>query len=95
MHGKAACRVMLPDILGWARTIGLAIVAAGVAGLFAYLVGHQDGRQYERAAAVTAAFEALKQRGMINEEVRSLDDCALLAELGGVSDDCPDGGGGL
>ena len=80
----------IPNPVSWLRTAVIAALAAGAVGLITYAKGHSDGRDYERAKAALATLEQLEERGMINEEVRSLDDCDLLVELGVVSlpDEC-------
>ena len=88
---------MFPDIFGWMRIAGVAALVAGVVGVIAYTKGNMDGRAYERAKQVREAMEAIEERGRINEEVRELDNCDLLRELGvsGMPEHCPDSGGGL
>jgi hypothetical protein len=80
---------MFPDILGWMRIAGIALLVAGVVGVVAYAKGNADGRAYERAKQDRASLEAIEQRGQINEDVRRLDDGSLLCDiLGGLPNGC-------
>jgi len=60
------------------------LLGAAVFAFIAYAKGHSDGRSYEQVRAMEVAIERLQERGLINEEVNSLDSDALLREL------CPD-----
>ena len=66
--------------------IGGAVIAASLAFGGAYLKGRSDGYALGTAKGVTATMDQLEQRGQINEEVRSLEECKLVRELnpGGV-----------
>ena len=79
---------MFPDLFGLARTLGIAAAAFVVGGVIAYPLGHKAGVEAERVAAINRTLEQLEERGLINEEVRDLGACDLLAELGGLSDEC-------
>ena len=75
--------------------IGAAIrpyLAAGALALFAlwstglYMKGRADGAAVAESKAIQSTFNQLKERGLINEDVRNADDCDLVVELGGVCD---------
>ena len=75
--------------------IGKAIrpyIAAGALALFAlwstglYMKGRADGAAVAESKAIQSTFNQLKERGLINEDVRNTDDCELVVELGGVCD---------
>lgn len=72
------------------KTLGYTALAAGVVGTLAYAKGNYDGRDSERVRAVNAALEQIQQRDENNEAVRDLDRCALIVELGGLPEHCPD-----
>lgn len=55
-----------------------------------FLTGHTLGAVSAEKRAVQQTFQQLKERGLINEAIRDLDDCRLLAELNGLSDNCTD-----
>lgn len=60
--------------------------AAGVFSCFiSYGAGHHIGAQVATAQAeargAQATINAMKERGLINEAVRNMDDCALAREL--------------
>lgn len=62
------------------------VAAAGVlASVFSYNAGHHVGAQVATAEAeargAQATINAMKDRGLINEAVRNMDDCALAREL--------------
>ena len=75
--------------------IGAAIrpyLAAGALALFAlwstgiYIKGRADGDAIGESRGIQSTFNQLKERGLINEDVRNADDCQLVVELGGVCD---------
>lgn len=62
-------------------------VAAGLAlasALGIYWLGHSNGVQKGREAALERSVDILRQRGQTDEQVRSLDDASLCAAIGGV-----------
>ena len=65
------------------------VVSAGVATAafgFGYGKGRTDGAAVAESRVMKATIEQMRQRGMINEDVRKLPDAALCRELGGVCD---------
>lgn len=62
-------------------------VAAGVALASAvglYWLGHSNGVQQGREAALERSVDILRERAKTDEQVRNLDDAGLCAALGGV-----------
>lgn len=67
---------------------------AGVCGsILSYAAGQHNGAQIATAEAeargAQATINAMKERGLINEAVRNMDDCRLLSELGGLCNERP------
>lgn len=65
-----------------------AILAVCVAFGSGYIKGRADGRAIASKAAVEATFKQLRERGMINEDVRNSDITDICIELGGLPDEC-------
>lgn len=67
-------------------------IAAGALALFAlwstgvYLKGRADGASVAEIRGAKATLDQLKERGLINEDVRNADDCDLLADIGVMCD---------
>lgn len=62
-------------------------VLGAVIGFTCFMAGAWHGSKIETAQAeargAQATINAMKERGLINEAVRNMDDCRLLRELGG------------
>ena len=78
------------DFIPGLKTLGYMALAACFVGIIAYAKGNVDGRDSERVRAVNAALQQIEQRNENNEAVRDLDACALIVELGGLPEHCPD-----
>ena len=63
------------------QIVATLLIGAAAASLMAYTMGHSAGRSYEQTRAMEVAIERLQDRGIINEEINSLDNDALLREL--------------
>lgn len=74
---------MLPSPVKWG---GLALVAAFLAYNAGSFIGYRNGQAAADARSLKATIEQLRERGLINEDVRNLSDCQLVVELGGVCD---------
>lgn len=81
----------MADLIALLRIVPLWawFAAAGVFGsILSYAAGQHNGAQVATAQAeargAQATINAMKERGLINEAVRNMDDCGLLAELGGM-----------
>lgn len=79
--------------LGFLTSLPGKIITAVVVLSLAYMAGQWHGRdiatEKAEARAAKATIEQLKERGLINEQVRNISDCALARELnpGVVCDD--------
>lgn len=77
---------LLGNLPAFARSLALAGVVGLVAGSAGYVKGRADGAAVAETRAMKATIEQMRQRGMINEDVRGLPDPALCRELGGLCD---------
>ena len=66
------------------KIIAMLCAVSFVLATTAYFKGRMDGKAIGAAQGVIATMEQLQARGQINEAVRSLDECDLITELGGV-----------
>jgi len=67
--------------------VGGFLLFSAVNALWWLPAAREEGRAFERAAAIARSIEIIKQRGLTNAEINRLSPGALCAELGGVLED--------
>lgn len=77
---------LFANLPAFARSLALAALLGFGAASLGYLKGIADGAAEAESRAMKATIEQMRQRGMINEDVRGLPDAALCRELGGLCD---------